>query len=233
MSSRDADRPNFDAYAAAYDQNLEKGLAVSGESKDFFAGGRVAWLAQVLEKLGSPCNTIMDYGCGTGSSTPYLFDVLKAAALTGIDVSEDSLAIARRTYPTLPATFLQPGHYTPAANLDLAFCNGVFHHIPPAERAGAVGFVHQSLRPGGLFSFWENNPWNPGTRWVISRIPFDRDAITLTPPEARLLLKNAGFEILRTDFLFVFPRILSWMRRFEPWLIPYPLGAQYHILCRK
>ena len=40
-----------------------------------------------------------------------------------------------------------------------------------------------ALRPGGLFAFWENNPWNPGTRLVMSRIPFDRDAITLSALE--------------------------------------------------
>jgi hypothetical protein len=38
----------------------------------------------------------------------------------------------------------------------------------------------------------ENNPWNPGTRYVMSRIPFDRDAIPLTPSAARHLLKRAA-----------------------------------------
>lgn len=50
-----------------------------------------------------------------------------------------------------------------------------------------VDLVRRSLRPGGVFAFWEINPWNPGTRHVMSRIPFDRDAIMLTPPEARWL----------------------------------------------
>jgi hypothetical protein len=27
--------------------------------------------------------------------------------------------------------------------------------------AAAVDYVYRSLRPGGLFAFWENNPWNP------------------------------------------------------------------------
>ena len=81
-------------------------------------------------------------------------------------------------------------------------------------------------------AFWENNPWNPGTRYVMSRIPFDRDAITLTPPEARRMLQAGGFDILRTDFLFIFPRVFSWFRGVEPFLVQLPLGAQYQVLCR-
>ena len=125
------------------------------------------------------------------------------------------------------------GELASAGEMDLAFCNGVFHHIPLAERADAVRWVHQSLRPKGFFAFWENNPWNPGTRYVMSRIPFDRDAITLSPPESRRLLSAGGFEILRTDFLFFFPRWLGWLRRIEPRLTGLPLGAQYLVLTRK
>src|SRR5437868_6650765 len=63
-----------------------------------------------------------------------------------------------------------------------------------------------------LWAFGENNSWNPETRYIMHRIPFDRDAIPLTPPDARQLLQVGGFEILRTDFLFLFPRMLKWLR---------------------
>ena len=101
------------------------------------------------------------------------------------------------------------------------------------DRSAAINSVYSSLRPGGLFAFWENNPWNPGTRYIMSRIPFDRDAITLSSPAALRLLREGGFEIIRTDFLFFFPKCLSWLRSFECRLKRLPLGAQYQILCRK
>ena len=75
--------------------------------------------------------------------------------------------------------------------MDLAYCNGVFHHIPPAQRAEALALVNRALRAGGLFSFWENSPWSLATRYVMSRCAFDRDAIMLTPPEARSLLRKS------------------------------------------
>jgi SAM-dependent methyltransferase len=121
----------------------------------------------------------------------------------------------------------------PAEYIDLAFCNGVFHHIPVIDRLTAMKRVYSSLRPSGLFAFWENNPWNLATRYVMGRIPFDRDAVTLSPPAARRLLREGGFEVMRTDFLFFFPRHLSWLRSLEPRLTCLPLGAQYQILCRK
>ena len=93
--------------------------------------------------------------------------------------------------------------------------------------------VFRRLRPGGLFALWENNPWNPGTRYVMSRIPFDRDAVPLAPPEARRLVRACGFEVLRTDFLFLFPRALRLMRPLEARLSRLPLGAQYQVLCRR
>ena len=40
---------SFDVYAEDYDAALSQGLSVSGEDKDYFAQGRIAWLARSLE----------------------------------------------------------------------------------------------------------------------------------------------------------------------------------------
>jgi len=151
----------------------------------------------------------------------------------GIDTSGRSLEVARNTFGSLKAQFYGSGEYEAQGRADLVFCNGVFHHIPPPDRATAVEYLFRCLRPGGLFALWENNPWNPGTRYVMSRIPFDRDAITLSPPESRRLVRAAGFEVLRTDCLFIFPHCLRWLRTVEPLLSSLPIGGQYQLLCRK
>ena len=226
-------RPQFDAYAADYDAALERGISVSGEDKEFFARGRVHWLARQLAELGESPQRILDFGCGTGTGAHHLGEQYPKAAVLGTDLSGSSLETARRRYGGERVQFRLTSELAPAGEIDLAFCNGVFHHIPLAERAGAMKWIHQSLHSEGLFAFWENNPWNPGTRFVMSRIPFDRDAITLTPPESRRLLSTGGFEIVRTDFLFFFPRWLGWLRRIEPRLAGLPMGAQYLVLARK
>ena len=225
--------PEFDEYAEAYDRALAEGISVSGEDKTFFARGRVAWLERCLRPLSVRPRTVLDFGCGTGSGVPFLLELPGVESVLGVDVSAKSLAVARKNISPERARFLTLAEHQPSGEFDLAFCNGVFHHIPLAQRAGAVAQVWRSLRPGGLFAFWENNPWNPGTRYVMSRIPFDRDAVTLSAPEARGLLRAGGFEIVRTNFLFVFPRALSWFRSLEPLAARLPLGAQYQVLARK
>jgi hypothetical protein len=47
------------------------------------------------------------------------------------------------------------------------------------------------------------------------------------------MLRDAGFEVLRTDYLFFFPRSLSALRFLDPLLRPIPMGAQYLVLSRK
>jgi SAM-dependent methyltransferase len=232
MNESPEDKPLFDTYAQGYDAALAEGISVSGEDKDFFARGRIAWLSGRLAPLGALLKTVLDFGCGTGSATPHLLGIPGITSVIGVDVSSASISIATTQYASAQARFSVLSEYTPAGQVDLAFCNGVFHHIPLAERAAAVSFIRRSLRPGGLFAFWENNPWNPGTRLVMRRIPFDRDAITLSPREARRLLAGYGFEILGTDFQFIFPNLLRWLRPLERPLCRLPFGAQYLVLCR-
>jgi len=115
-------------------------------------------------------------------------------------------------------------------DFDLCYVNGVFHHIDPAERPEALSLIHRVLRPGGVLALFENNPWNFGARMVMARIPFDRDARMLSPVLTAQLLTRAGFEVLRTDSLFFFPRFLKGLRFSELFLGWTRLGAQYVVL---
>ncbi len=226
--------PEFDAYAADYDRALQKGLALTGEGKDFYANGRLKLLAKMLGEREHAVARCLDFGCGTGSATPFLYQHLHATQVVGIDPSDQSLEVARATHGSAAETrFENTQSFQGEGNVDLAFCNGVFHHIPLDDRLGAAKQVFEALRPGGLFALWENNAWNPATRFVMSRVPFDRDAILVWPCQARRLLREAGFDILRTDFAFVFPGFLKGLRFLEPALQKFPLGGQYQVLARK
>jgi SAM-dependent methyltransferase len=225
--------PEFAVHVADYDAALARGQAVSGDDKLYFVRGRLAWLAACLRQLGEHPTTMMDYGGGLGSAPPAFRAWLGVTSVVGTDMAPRALAVARRADGSERARLLRFDHDQPNASLDLVYSNGVFHHILPHARVAAVASVARALRPGGLWAFWENNPWNPGTRYVMHRIPFDRAAIPLTPPEARRLLQAGGFEILRTDFLFLFPPRRQWLRGLEARLTHRPLGAQYQVLCRR
>jgi SAM-dependent methyltransferase len=223
----------FDRFAHDYEQTLNRGLSASGETKDFFARGRVAWMNKCLQGVQYYSGTILDFGCGTGSGTRELLSITGVESVTGVEISPESLRIAQRTILDPRIRFFLSTEHPATAAYDLAYCNGVFHHIAPAERLEALRYIHRRLRPGSYFSFWENNPWNPGTRYIMRRIPFDRDAIPISAGHARKLLIAAGFEPLRTDFLFIFPRLFRLFRPLEPKLTSLPLGAQYQVFARK
>jgi len=222
----------FDQYAENYDAALVH-LSWASERREDFAARRIEWLGAQLKKIGVAPKRVMDFGCGTGSSIPFLFSVLGVESVIAVDVSRKSLEVAERNYGSGRVQFVPYDEYEPREPLDLVFCNGVFHHIPVIERAGAINLVRNSLGSGGLFALWENNPWNPVIQLLMALAPIDRDAIKLLPSETRRLLDAGGFEVMQTDFLFIFPRLLRWFRVLEPYVARMALGLQYQVLAKK
>ena len=215
-----------------YEALLAQGLRLSGEDRHYFIAGRLSALREWLGPEFRP-RAILDFGCGIGDTTARLAELYPAAEITGVDEAEPAVEHARRTHGGARIRFEKLAEFRPGGRYDLCYSNGVFHHIAPSERLRAAGLVRDALTPGGRFALMENNPWNPGTRMVMRRIPFDREAIPLAPPESRSLLAIAGFECAPARFLFFFPRALAWLRASEPWLVRVPLGAQYCVLATR
>jgi trans-aconitate methyltransferase len=224
----------FDEFADSYTDECNRALSVTGESSEYFAAGRTSWVEQSLRRIGEKRpRRILDFGCGMGSSSPLFDKFFEVESYVGVDVSEPSLSHARKTFGTSKRAFLSIRDYKPAGDIDLAYCNGVFHHIPPSERRNSLKCVVDALRSGGLFAFWDNNPWNPGTRFVMANCAFDGDAETISSRAASGLLREAGFQVLSTDFLFIFPKAFSFLRPLEARISRFPIGAQYLVLGRK
>ena len=200
---------------------------------DYFCRGRVRWLAADLSQRRHVPARILDFGCGIGNATIALRRMFPRSDVLGVDVSTKSLEIARRAHAETRVTFTHLSAFEARDVFDVVHCNGVFHHVPVAERPAAMRTVFEATRPGGYFSFWENSPWHPVVRYIMSRAEIDRDAVMVWPRTARALCRQAGFRVLDTAFLFVFPRFLRSLRFMEPWLSPVPLGGQYHVLCQK
>ncbi len=223
----------FDDIAENYDAELQKGLSISGESKYFFAEGRTKLLARRLCKAGFVPKSILDFGCGTGTSIPFLRNAFPNATITGAELSAKSIRIAAQSYRHTDVFFCLVDELPNNQRFDLVFCNGVFHHIPSDKRSASVQKIFNVLMSDGYFSLWENNPWNPGTRYVMKRIPFDRDAVPITANQCRKMLIREGFDVYLTDFAFYFPRQLLFLRFLERFLIRFPFGAQYQVLAKR
>jgi trans-aconitate methyltransferase len=221
----------FSEYADSYDDACQQGLRWSGENRDYFARKRVEYVREMVSDPAA-VGTIVDFGCGLGDTAPYLWESFPRARVVGLDSADAVIAKAQERFGGERAEF-HCGDLPAGRRATLVYCNGVFHHIRPANRPAVVRKIYEWLEPGGMFALWENNPWNPGTRLVMSRIPFDRDAETLSVLTAKSLLRDGGFDVVRASFRFYFPSALKALRPMEGLFEKLPLGAQYCVLARK
>jgi SAM-dependent methyltransferase len=213
--------------AAEYEAMLNQGIGLSGENQEFFIAGRIQ---DMRSQVPADPRRILDFGCGTGKACAYLSDVFPKSDVVGADLSEDALSYARTSFGTNRVKFVNIADLPQQERFDLCYINGVFHHILPQERQPTLLTIRDLLTPGGHLALFENNPWNPGTRMVMRRIPFDRDAIPLSFREARRRVSDAGFHVYGTRFLFYMPKALAPLRFIEPMFVNVPLGAQYYVL---
>ena len=221
----------FDDFVDSYEAACDRGLALSGEDREYFAAQRIDHTRRQCSSL--RVGTILDFGCGLGHGTPHLLRAFPGARIVGLDTSEAAIETARRRFASERVTFTTNSRIVEHNVVDLAYSNGTFHHIEPIDREKEIRRILEWLAPGGIFALWENNPWNPGTRLVMKRIPFDRDAQPLSYLEARKLLTRCGFRVVDVSFHFYFPAWLKALRRFEPPLERLPLGAQYCLLAQR
>jgi trans-aconitate methyltransferase len=218
---------------SSYDEMLQQGLDLAGESKDYFIDGRVAYLRERLERRG-PIRRILDFACGVGDASQRLADAFDAEEVVGVDVASGAIAEARRRVGDPRIRFAELADLEPSPHFDLCYVNGAYHHIPVDQRDAVTRRIHDVLRADGAFALFENNPYSPAARLVMRRIPFDRDAVMLRPAVARRVMARAGFDVAGpTAYLFVFPNALRALRRLEPRARPLPIGAQYLVLGRR
>jgi SAM-dependent methyltransferase len=224
-----ADSAHFDGFADSYQEILNANLAITGETSAAFTERRMRYLRQRLPMLPT---RVMDFGCGIGLAIPHLLDAFPGCRVVAVDISPESVKVAQERYSSERVRVSLPSEVE-EEDFDLVYSSGVFHHIPPSERAEVARFVWKALRPGGVAVIAEHNPWNPATRYLVRTCPFDGDACLLRPKATEALLASAGFELIGSDYVSFFPGPLRALRRIEPSLSSLPLGAQYITLARR
>lgn len=223
------DPAEFDTFAADYDRALGPGIRLVGVPKEVFAESRIRLVATLLR--GRPVRSILDFGCGTGLSIPFLRATWPSARLLGYDVSAVSLTEAARRHD-LPG--VEYSAQLPVATaFDLIFTHGVLHHIPIVLREGILRDLGRRLRPGGRLVVSENNPWNPLMVWAMARAPMDADARPLTPHATVRLLRRTGWSPIRCIFTNHIPPSLPLASRIECLAAASRFGSQYLVLTRK
>ncbi len=215
--------PEFDRYAEKYDALLGSAIPGALDEDAYFAEYKVARMVRVL--AASPPARVLDFGCGAGRSLCHLERHFPKAEIWGFDPSPVSLKIAAARVPA--AKLASDWMALDGTRFDAILAANVFHHIPPADQVDALRRCGEALAPGGQLFMFEHNPWNPLTRWVFERCPFDVDAKMLSLREMLRLAQCAGFGRTRHDYTLFFPKQLSVLRPLERIFGWIPFGAQY------
>ncbi len=226
----------FDKNAPTYSDELNQGLKLTGESRNYFINARIRLVKAWLEQRRSSVNKVLDFGCGDGSSAHTLAGIPDVAEYTGTDTAVEAMNVGKtqleHTQKSIKISFMETSKVADDS-FQLAYVNGVFHHIPVEERLMWIKYLAAKLQDGGYLAFWENNPWNPGTRLLHKLVPFDRDAIFVYPSAGIKLIEQAGLTVLRRSYHFIFPGALKPLRFLEPHLEHLPFGGQYCIFAQK
>lgn len=226
----------FDAHAKTYNEVLDDSIGFSGEDSAYFAEYKIRDLHRELATRGVDTKAalrFLDFGCGVGASIPYLRQYFAQAELLGVDVSEESLELARSRHGQL-ARFLKMSQRelpVEAEALDAAYAMCVFHHIDESQHVEVLSKIRSRLKPKGLLMVYEHNPLNPLTVRVVNSCPFDVNAKLIAASLMAQRCRQAGFRDVSVKYRVFFPGFLKIFRFAEGLLTWLPLGGQYYVRC--
>lgn len=224
---------NFDEFAHDYRQIHGSQTQSLGVESDYFADLKVQQVLREEKKFADKPLRILDYGCGDGVVEPFFARYFPLAKVTGIDVSEESIEIARsKNLPNAEYLAFDGKGSLPFndGSFDIIFVAMVLHHINHKTHASVFKEFHRVLSPGGRIYIFEHNPFNPVTRYFVNTCPFDKDAHLVLPLSLKKGLKLQGFKNIVNQYIFFFPRIglfkpFLFTENYLRWLF---LGGQYY-----
>ncbi len=222
----------FDKVANIYDDNLKELL--NNKNTEQFAEYKIQLVKLLAPKI---TNKLMDFGCGTGRSFPFLKKYFPNGALYGCDVSNESIKFAER-YISPNCLFLNNSieSLSCKGKMDIVIACCVFHHIAPEERKNWINGIINILEENGRFFIFEHNIKNPMTKKIILDPKNLVDNINVMLPYENLIstiksIQNTkivwkGYTLFspwRSSFITGFERLLKWL----------PFGAQYCVVIEK
>ena len=146
---------------------------------------------------------VLDVGCGSGWATRLLSGYAINGQVTGIDISDEMVRVARESSSAFPNA-----DFEVASAEELPFADSEFTHAFSMESLyyyanipQALAEIHRVLRTGGLFVavmdlYWENEATH---QWIDTlKVPVE----LLSIEDYRSLFVDAGFVSIRDQRLF-------------------------------
>jgi len=184
-------RTEFNEWArAGKGESMERGHRPVGE--------------QAIELMRVPADArVLDVGCGSGWASRLLAGFAINGQVTGIDISDQMIRVARDSSRTFPNV-----NFETASAEQLPFSDNEFTHAFSMESlyyyakiSKALGEIFRVLKPGGLFVavvdlYWENEATH---QWIDNlNVPVE----LLSVDDYRSLFIDAGFANIRDQRLY-------------------------------
>lgn len=128
-------------------------------SKKDYEAEAVALRGIVSDYKKSDGNELLDVACGTGLHLPYLVDDF---AITGVDLSEQQLAAAKKRLPDIPFTQGDMRNFDLGHQFDVVTClfSSIGYVHPYNDLVESIKNMGNHLKPGGVLVI---EPWlQPG-----------------------------------------------------------------------
>lgn len=176
-------RTEFNEWArAGKGESMERGHRPVGE--------------QAIARMNVPADArVLDVGCGSGWATRLLADLAGKGRVTGIDISDEMVRLARES----SQSYANADFKTASAE-QLPFPDNEFTHAFSMESlyyyadiAKALKEIHRVLKPGGVFvavvdMYWESDATH---QWIeMLNVPVQ----LLSIQDYRSLFEGAGFK---------------------------------------
>lgn len=164
---------------------------------------RAPWVAEILHKHFKKPVKVLDVGCGAGFLSNHL--AKKKHEVTGIDISQSSLDVAKQYDTTCNAKYLYADAYQMPfedASYDVVCAMDILEHVEEPERL--IQEAGRVLKPGGLFFFHTfNRTWLSnlivikGVDWLVPNAPKNMHVYQLfiTPKELRNLCHKEHLQV--------------------------------------
>lgn len=123
---------------------------------------------QLVAQAGiAPGHTVVEIGAGTGTVLLLAKRAVPAATAIGLDPDPQALAVAHRRASRQGLELRLDHGYAdhlpyPDGSVDRVLSAFMFHHLPAAEKAAALGEAHRVLTPGGSLHLLDLDGAQPG-----------------------------------------------------------------------
>lgn len=187
-NKKELSKQTFNQQAATYDQDI-KG-----------AHARKLYPHMLQKIIHIYSQDILDLGCGTAELISQVICEDSSRHITGLDLSEEMLKIAKNKLGTKATFVLGDAENLPFADesFDLVYCNDSFHHYPHPQIV--LSEIYRVLKPGGAFLI--GDCYQKGiARWIMNmfmRFSSEGDVKIYSEKEMYILMSEC-FHELRWD----------------------------------